>query len=738
MASKVSGILSKVLQDRRRGDYEKALKRLTDGIEKISGEVLLHREAIDVALEAGESMRAAIFFKSAQREIPDSFEELWAFGKEKVEAFNDPIFCKYMLDVAIKTAGELLKRTRTKKQALRTANNQAFKGEMTVNTLAEAMLCVRSKRFQDAARTFVQILDDKPVEHKVLTPYLTVLQKQHPKKGGLSYALGCSCLLSEKYAKGISMIVQGAALAPTNAEDAVKRVEALRDVHDAPSDHVELALAKLLIIKGDDHRAAEHLDTLLGQDHARATPIIQLLEPHVEEIGDNLVLNYLYIETALLAGSNARALVQIKSIYAEARHRNDLLAWLDLKSQESFMTVEILARYGEMALEQQMFQKAIEIFRELLSQAPHEVHYIKELVGGYLKDSSVKEFYDEITDSRPAEASQDDGFSIEHYGSRDFSLDGHLQQTAVPPPVQPEPPPSEARAAVDETPDSETIDANDDTSDDISDDTSDDTGSSYENKNDSEFEKEHTLDVGDRSAAKEARVERAQAATPAASRTEQPPAETASETENIDDDIDVPDVILLGSSDVMDDAVSDEPAQTPQSPPAPPSVPDDPDNFETRYRAFENGDLDNNEIIDLVEKAAKQGKMGEMKNLLAFKPKNVAQEVKRKYYLAEYYLHEDQPLSALVILKTVNLNALSKDERKAFLLKNAYCYQQLNRFDAAHSAYLKIMSEDPNFSAAEHMAKVNYEKHLQSSASGGPVLEKVSTLHKTGKEEEEQ
>jgi tetratricopeptide (TPR) repeat protein len=757
MSSKVAGILNRVLQDRRHGDYDKALKRLAEGIEKFPGDVSLHREAIDLALEAGESMRAVQLLKSAFRQVPDTYEELRAFGTEKVETFNDPILCKYLLDVAIKkrdfeaagevleglkdhTAGELLKRTRNKKQSLSTAGNHGFKGEITVNTLAEAMLCVRSKRFQDAARTFVQILDDKPVEHKVLTPYLSTLQKKYPKKGGISYALGCGYLLSEKYEIGIAMVVQGAALAPTNADDAVKRIDALRGKHDAPDDLVELALAKLLIIKGDDHDATDRLNRLLEDDQAKAGSIIELLEPHVEEVGENLVLNYLYIETALLAGSNARALVQIKNIYQEARHRNDLLAWLDMKTQERFMTVEILARYGEMALEQQMFEKAIEIFRELLSQAPHEVHYVKELVGGYVKDANIKEFFDELAGTQPVAKQHDDDFSIEHYGSRDFSLDGHSEQASAEP-SRPKKSESKKQAPTEPAQDEQddTIEARRPTepAQDEQDDTIEakrPTEPTPDEQNDGFLDLPgadgHASVVPEEPVSHEDRTE-----TPL----EREGADSDSGTEETTGDSEspqTPDVILLGVSDLPEEEVRDVAESAKGQPGATMDV-EEADDFASRYEGFENGDLDNNEIIELVEKAARMGKVDEMKKLLSFKPENLAQEVKRKYYLSEYYLHEDQPLSALVILKTVNLNGLSKEERKAFLLKNAYCYQQLNRFDAAHSAYLKIMSEDPNFSAAEHMAKVNYEKHLQSSASGGPVLEKVSTLHKTDKKEEE-
>jgi tetratricopeptide (TPR) repeat protein len=768
MSTNTAGILDKVEQDRRRGDHQKALKRLEEGIRKLPGEILLYREAIDVALEAGESRRSSQLFKSAQRRVPGAFEELWIFGKEKVAAYNDPVLCKSMLGTAIKkrdleaaedlldslkdhTIDDLLKRTRNKKQSLDVVGGQMFRSELTVNTLAEALLCIRSKRFQDGARSFVQVLDDKPVEHQILTPYLATLQKQHPKRGGICYALGCSCLASEEWEKGIDKILAGVSLAPANADDAYERVEALQDITAVPAVKVKLALAKLKILKGDEHEAADMLRALLKNSEGKAPEILDLLETHVDGENDVPVLDYLYIETAMTANKSDLMLRHIKHIQRDRRRRSELLEWLDAKSRERHLATDILACYGQMLLEQQMYDRAIEIFRELLSKEPHQTSSVREALAPHRRNATIKNFYDEIADPTTDDTSlEDDGFSIEHFGNRDFSLDSHR--------IDSDRPSDDAASKTfdeAETPDEpdkfdqgkferereldlEELEAEllfEDNGADVDEEVLDEEIADHLGVSQHTWVQEDTpdedMEMSDHAETSE------DAGTPdeidASTDAEWDDEElgTAQETEDTQEasfeDIHVAsgEPILLGISDVPQEEGDDDETVD--------NVPD----FASRFASFENGDLDNNEIIDLVEEAARSGRMPAMKKLLEFRPDNLAQEIERKYYLAEYYLHDDQPLSALIILRTVNINGLSKEQRKAFLLRYAYCYQQLNRFDAAQSTYLRIMSEYPEFSAAEHMANVCYQRYLQSSASRGAVLEKVGSLGTPDKEEED-
>ena len=102
MSTKAPSILQKVQHDRGRGNYDKALKRLTDGIRKYPGEVELFKEAVEVGLEAGESFEAVQFFRRAYVKFPAKAFELWQHAQDNVEKFNDPVLAKFMIEHAIK------------------------------------------------------------------------------------------------------------------------------------------------------------------------------------------------------------------------------------------------------------------------------------------------------------------------------------------------------------------------------------------------------------------------------------------------------------------------------------------------------------------------------------------------------------------------------------------------------------------------------------------------------------
>ena len=79
-------------------------------------------------------------------------------------------------------------------------------------------------------------------------------------------------------------------------------------------------------------------------------------------------------------------------------------------------------------------------------------------------------------------------------------------------------------------------------------------------------------------------------------------------------------------------------------------------------------------------------------------------------------------------LKTVNLNGLSRDQRREYLTRIAVCYRALHNFEAAHSMFLRLLSEQPGSADVERMAEFNYEQYLQSVTGAAPTLEKVSSL----------
>ncbi|MFQ5512463.1 MAG: tetratricopeptide repeat protein, partial [Candidatus Krumholzibacteriia bacterium] len=460
MSTKTTEILEKVSQDRGKGDYPRALKRLREGIDRYPTEPAFYQEAMEIALESGETLAAIDFFKKAMRKLPERAGRLWDFAADKVRALNDPILCKFLVDLAIKkrdlksaetalaglknhTAVELLKRTQTKIQSMSSAVNNgfAFKGEIVAGALAEGMLCLRAKRFQHGVKAFLRILDEKPVEQEVLTPFFAHLEKKYPRQGGISYVLGCCYLADEKYVKAFPKLCQGASLAPSLAEDAISRLEAVKDRPSVPQEEINVSLARLFIVKGDDFCAAERFGAVLEKNMSRAPVILDILKPFVQDGRDSLVLDYVFMDAALLAQRPETALVHMKKIGRDRRLRNELLGWMDKKSQEQALSVDILSYYAELALDQGRFERAVEVFREVVALSPADARVAAAILERHRAEPAVQDFYNDLGAMRPEVKPTTGGFEIEHYGGREFTLDSN-EPGAPPPPVGETPPPS--------------------------------------------------------------------------------------------------------------------------------------------------------------------------------------------------------------------------------------------------------------------------------------------------------
>lgn len=134
------------------------------------------------------------------------------------------------------------------------------------------------------------------------------------------------------------------------------------------------------------------------------------------------------------------------------------------------------------------------------------------------------------------------------------------------------------------------------------------------------------------------------------------------------------------------------------------------------------------DVLLLLERAHREGRWEEMKSLLRFHPANIGEDIKRKFHLAGYYLDIGQALTALIVLRTVNASGLGREERRAFLMRLANCYRTLNRFDAAHGVYLRMMSEEEDFPKLEQIARNNYQQYVDQLADDALVLEKVTLV----------
>lgn len=744
MNPKASATLEKAREDRRRSNFKKALSRLEEAIGKFPKELPLYTEAIDVAMEAGESLKAIQIFKKSQRELSDDGFELWTFAVEKVGVYNDAIVGRFMLEQSVKSgefasaysilenltehaAGQMLEHVKTKKQTMSAAMGAKLAASENVvsYTLGEAMLHLRLGRTAEAMDGFVRALDEDPGTFEPLEPYLADVERQHAEKGEVSYALGCSHIAGGRVSKGVEALVRAARRTPPLTAKAVEKIESLGDHPDLPPDVRELTLAELHLGQGGLRRASALLSAVLERDPGSAGRIADILRSAVERIGEDLEIHFVFVEASFMAGRRDTGLSHLKKIHRCREHKAALVEWLESKSRCEKLSVEVQLFFAETALSEGLHGKAIEIFKDLLSHGVQEQGTIRELLSRHQSVPLVQHFYTERFGAS-AVSKREGSCRFETYDNPGFAA---LKAA-----------PSSAGASGEpETPGFE--------------------GSGWEKSG---------PPAGAGPFAGPAPVSTDDAETPAAGfdnrdfslsmhapaeppAVEAPPADSPAPASGASpDDWAAPPALGAGldeppmsiredDSDLFDylkrdfspaesvqpefDGPDEAPEREPFSDP-----PETPRDFDSLYNAFLEGTLDRGLILGVIERAFDEDRMDEMKRLLAIEPANLGEEIGRKYQLARYYLATGRPMPALVALKSVQLGALSKEERKAFFLRIAECYRELHNYEAAHGVYLRLMSERPGDADAEGAARMNYAKYMEAAAGAAPTLEKLSNL----------
>jgi predicted Zn-dependent protease len=300
MNEKAASAQQKALQERKRGQHAKAVKRLEQAIASFPEELDLHLDAVDACLEGGEVTRATQFLKTVQEKFTKDKDRIADFVREKLLAVHDPALARFVVENAIKlrdlvtamdllaqipdhTVRDLLARTRTKKQSLKSASHGGYslRGELVTNELMSALLSIRVGNMKEGIAAIVQILDEKPVEQAILTPFLTWLENQHAKSGRVQFGYACAQCASGAELEGINRFVEAARLETPVASLCVDRLKVLREVSKART-RVERALAEVYLIKGDLDDAVAVLRDYLGAVKDAGREVILLVKPFID------------------------------------------------------------------------------------------------------------------------------------------------------------------------------------------------------------------------------------------------------------------------------------------------------------------------------------------------------------------------------------------------------------------------------------------------------------------------
>ena len=118
------------------------------------------------------------------------------------------------------------------------------------------------------------------------------------------------------------------------------------------------------------------------------------------------------------------------------------------------------------------------------------------------------------------------------------------------------------------------------------------------------------------------------------------------------------------------------------------------------------------------------------RDALGFPADGPALEAARRFLLARSYADSEQPHLAAAVTRSIDLSEVSDPElRRNVVFLRARCSEQLGRFGEAHVLYLRLVSEFPDFKAAQERTRSTYQMHLETSlAPRALVLEKRTDL----------
>ena len=438
MDSKIASALDKIIALKHKRNYDKAIDKISALLDKHPRELQLQIEALEICLEAGESLKAWQIFKNAAGTSDDCRTELWTFAREKVKSQNDPVLAKLLMEQAIRkrdlesgylvienlqnhTAKELLERNRVKKNTLIANMNgdPSLKGDLLINIYSEALLLLRAGSIQEAARTLVHILDEQPAEKDLIEPFLLDCEQSHTNNSALHYALACCALASGQYHGAVTRIGQSLHADDAFLSECVERMERLRESDMHLPEDLDLVLAEARLKRGDSDGAAELLRGVLDSQPERAVVVLEHTSAVTDDPECSEQLRFLHVEAAILAKQYTRAVHQIETMYTHETHRQAVLDWFDEKYRNHLLPSDLLMQYGTIALESGMYEEAAGILNDLADMSPVDVPAICRLLADHEnKDDAIEELRSSL--SRRFGMTSEGEPDIEHFERTDF------------------------------------------------------------------------------------------------------------------------------------------------------------------------------------------------------------------------------------------------------------------------------------------------------------------------------
>jgi len=739
MNDKAASFIQKAQQERKRAQFDRALKRLEQGIAAFPEELDLYLEAIDTAIEGGELLQATSLLKTVQDKFTKERERVQQFVREKLQTVHDPSLARCAVEHAVKrrdleaaldlltdvpdhTIRELLNRARTKAQSLKSASHggHTLRGETVVNELANAVLSVRLGNLKEAMATFVKVVEEKPVEHKGVDGFLAAIAAKNPKAGRIRHARGCAMRAGGNEIEAIHLFVEAAKLEPACAVNCLEQLEAMLESSHHPG-KVRRAVAETQLLKGDIDDAAETLREYLKENPENGREIIMLLRPFTDPANGLNACTWLSLEQSLAIEQSSLALELMRPIQVRG-HGAELFTWLE-EHPLPLPPAELAIFHASLALETKNFERAADMLGDVCAASPPDVPAVLALIDRHRSaDALIDALYLKYAPRKeaPAPAAQatEDG-DFQMFEANEFRLETSANTAPASPSKE------KAKPRFNSSPFS---------------------GADRENALPADeaptpFIDRGELSLDDDGPAPHAEEKAPMKATRSIEITEEHVTNVAQKLYetgaavffHIDED---------AKAAAQEDEVREAPAPaaTPAAPaaePAPPVIAAAPvpgpapavkETFEERYARYSRGELSNATVLVLLEEAVEDGRTEELHELLYFEPETGAEHFARYYYQAEYHILSNRPIQALEILARLDTPDLEAPQKQRVWYKIAIAQRMAHNYAGANETLDRLVQHTPGREEFARLKRRNYEQFIESQSLAATTLEKTSSL----------
>ncbi|HKW15288.1 MAG TPA: tetratricopeptide repeat protein [Candidatus Krumholzibacteria bacterium] len=734
MNDKVTAIIQKASQERKRAQFDRALKRLEAGIAAHPEELDLYLEAIDTAIEGGELLPATNLLKTVQDKFARERDRVQQFVLEKLQTVHDPSLARCAVEHAVKrrdlegaldllasvpdhTIRELLNRTRAKAQSLKSAagGGYALRGETVVNELTNAILSIRLGNLKDAMATFVTVVEDKSVEHKSVESFLAALAGKNPKAGRIRYARGCAMRVGGSEIEAIQLFVEAARLEPACAVNCIEQLQAMLEGSNHPG-KVRRALAETQLLKGDLDDAAQTLREYLKDHTDNAREVIMLLRPYIEPSDQLNACTWLALEQALSLEQSSLLLELMRPLQAKG-HGVELFQWLE-EHELPLPPPDIAIFHASLAIEAKEYERAVDMLDDVCTASPQDIPAVVALIDKHRNDDHAidvlhMKYSPREVVRRKSSASNEDA-EFQNFEPNEFKLE--TSSGVVTPPSSPGKEIPKPR--FNSSPFS--------------------SGAKQTARDDTPMIERTELSLDDDAPATRAEEEPARAAAPSSSPfgeieiIEEHVTNVAQKLYeagaavffHIDDE-------ASAESAVAEDAPGDAPAATAEAPgatPAPAAAPAAKETFEQRYARFSKGELSNAAVLELLAEAVEDGRADELHELLCFEPETGEEHFARYYYQAEYHLLSNRPLQALEILARLDTPDLETAHKQRVWYKIAVAQRMTHNYEGAGETLDRLVEQFPGREDFARLKRRNQEQFIETQSLAVMTLEKTSSL----------